>query len=228
MDRFTTLCSINSELGWEPSQLRWKLSQLRYKNRLLKMPPDRLPRKIFEHSKFTPGTWANDIGFVMMELGEWSNWRGNIPVNMSAVKYKLWDQYDSKWKGKIIQKSKLDFFSKLGLDPHNPSAFVLSNIEKSKRSLIARVRNGSLHLKIEKVRFDRLPRSERVCDLCKDGIEDTDHFLYECRVFAVECAKYNISQDTIFDHPYKLGNFVQEIWNKRHNHLFTLYKMLKV
>lgn len=36
--KYTTLCSINSELGWDSCQLRWKLNQIRYYNRLIKMP----------------------------------------------------------------------------------------------------------------------------------------------------------------------------------------------
>lgn len=178
---------------------------------------------MYIQNKCKPGTWANDIGFVLMELGENSSWMNDIPVDMSVMKYKLWDQFDQKWKHEVGSKPKLEFYATLNVNPHVPSAFVLSNIEKNKRSLIARLRNGSLHLKIEKGRFDRIPRIERLCDLCKNAIEDATHFLFDCPLFDNEWSTHNISKNnTIFDHPYKLGNFLNEIWKKRHTHLFKV------
>lgn len=58
--------------------------------------------------------------------------------------------------------------------------FVRNCLPKGQRSLIARLRNGSLQLRIEYGRSAREPRTNRVCELCNKELEDAEHFLYRC------------------------------------------------
>lgn len=82
--------------------------------------------------KNVPGTWANDIGFTLVELGEGSSWFNNIPIDLSAVKYKLWDDFDTRWKDELGSKVKLECLREIKTNLHVLSIFLQSNIEKNK------------------------------------------------------------------------------------------------
>lgn len=57
----TALCSINAEMGWRSCQSRSDISRYRFYNRIVKMPDERLPKKVFLACKNISGTWANEL-----------------------------------------------------------------------------------------------------------------------------------------------------------------------
>lgn len=117
----------------------------------------------------------------------------------------------------MASKRKLDYFCTIKNDME-VSTFVKSNIPKGMRSLLSRLRNGSLLLGIEYGRYIRIPREERICELCGTDIEDAVHFLFNCSKLD-ECRQaygdLTTDKDKVFDHPYKLGKMVADLWRKR-------------
>ena len=45
---------------------------------------------------------------------------------------------------------------------------------------LTRLRTGCTYLAINTSRYEKTPKNDRRCPLCKQGIEDSSHFLFQC------------------------------------------------
>ena len=67
----------------------------------------------------------------------------------------------------------------------NTEEYVLANLTRWDRSLLAQLRFGTLPLNIECGRARNLPVQNRLCKLCSlDEIEDEFHFIFVCPLYA--------------------------------------------
>ena len=76
----------------------------------------------------------------------------------------------------------------------NTPAKYLNRLEiRKKRSLVCKLRLGTLDLEIEKSRRLNIPRSERVCKICNSGeVEDVVHFILKCYILTFTPRTYCI------------------------------------
>ena len=65
----------------------------------------------------------------------------------------------------------------------------LLNIRKF-RHFYCSFKIGSLDLGIQRGRYTNVPRDQRICQLCNDGIEDEYHFLLKCTLYDELREKY--------------------------------------
>ena len=117
--------------------------------------------------------------------------------------------------------------------------YLTHNLSRGKRSLLAQFRLGILPLKIETGRFSNLSREERICDFCKDVIEDEIHFLFDCGLYPEfrEClftkagsvspnfAAMDVEQKLEFlmtTLPLELANYVSCAFFKRKEFIFKV------
>lgn len=203
-------------MGWRSSYSRAVVSKCRYYNRLIKMESTRLPKMVFQDLKTTPGTWANEMLNILNKLDEGQNWHKNIPVDLSLIERKIAIQDTVKWEAEVKTKRKLDFFQEVKTDME-VSSFIKCNLPKRARSLISRLRNGSLMLRLEYGRYIRLPREERICEMCNEGVEDAYHFLYWCPKLSACRMQHSelIESGNVLEHPFKLGRMICDLWNER-------------
>ena len=72
-------------------------------------------------------------------------------------------------------------------------SYVIMHLPKFERSLVAQLRAGILPLKLETGRFKnikdeitgryrKIEVEERICDFCKNGVEDEVHFICCCPI----------------------------------------------
>ena len=87
--------------------------------------------------------------------------------------------YVSVWKNELPKKSKLYLFRELKED-WSVATHLTGNISKYARSLLSQIRLGSLGLEIEKGRYEKKDREQRICKLCGNDVETEIHFLFEC------------------------------------------------
>lgn len=59
--------------------------------------------------------------------------------------------------------------------------YLLLDLNKSVISKMVKIRISNSKLLIEVGRYTRTPLEQRICPLCKDGIEDEFHFLIKCK-----------------------------------------------
>ena len=95
---------------------------------------------------------------------------------------RLKDQYHQSAFEEVKNSSKLIFYNNLktrsGMEKY------LTNITNVKhRTAITRLRMSSHNLNIEEGRYTAIPREERLCSLCKNGVEDETHFLVKCPMY---------------------------------------------
>ena len=107
----------------------------------------------------------------------------------NAFKTYLINDFEIRCKRHISsENSKLSMLNTVKC--HTGKASYLLGKNLSQRSTIAKFRLSDHVLEIEKGRFRRLPRSERVCPFCPSCIEDESHFL-------LTCPNYNILRSTL-------------------------------
>ena len=149
-------------------------------------------------------------------------------IDLTDIKFELSDLMHKEWSNTVGYKPKLRNYVKFKQNI-NVEDYVISNISRSQRSLLAQLRMGILPLNIETGRYIRKELNERLCLLCnQNSIADEHHFLLSCRV-------YNAEHDNLFklipnfNHLIPdeqlcilmnlkskyLANFIESIWNKR-------------
>lgn len=61
--------------------------------------------------------------------------------------------------------------------------YLTTNMEKYNRSLITKIRIGTLPINIETGRYKNQPVEERKCPKCTNAVEDEKHFLMDCPLY---------------------------------------------
>ena len=87
--------------------------------------------------------------------------------------------YKITWYEQIKTYSKLENFSIINTE-FSVTSHVNSNLEKSKKSLIGKLRLGILGISIELGRYQGLPQTERICEICQNDVESETHLLFDC------------------------------------------------
>ena len=99
------------------------------------------------------------------------------------------------------------------------------------RSILSKLRLSDHDLTIEKGRVAKIPRADRTCPICKEGVEDEVHFIFHCpnyndlrtkfKMFYQGSAAYHSSINTlkaVFNDPEgvnELGSFIESAFKKR-------------
>ena len=114
------------------------------------------------------------------------------------------------------------------------SEYLKLNLTRSQQSFMAQIRSGTLPLELEIGRYVGKEREDRMCPICAGDIETEYHFLFDCNYFNDEREDfYHMAQvDLSFSkhekfiflqesHPRLLSKFIQRIYKKRQDFLFT-------
>ena len=73
--------------------------------------------------------------------------------------------YQRAWSAELNNVSKLRYYK--DLQPNlEPDPQIKCNMNKANRSLITKLRTGTLGLEIELGRYQKLDRAHRICKLC--------------------------------------------------------------
>ena len=73
------------------------------------------------------------------------------------------------------------------------------NIKRSQGSLVAKLRLGTLPIRVETGRYNGIEREKRLCLVCKDGrVEDESHVMFHCQA-------HNKERKVLFDSACKLN-----------------------
>ena len=97
-----------------------------------------------------------------------------------------------EWSNTVGYKPKLRNYVKFKQSIYVED-YVVGNITRSQRSLLAQFRMGILPLNIETGRYFRKVLNDRLCLLCDhNATEDEHHFLLSCPFYNVERAEFRI------------------------------------
>ncbi len=139
---------------------------------------------------------------------------------------------EEKWLETVQSKPKLrtykTFKSKL-----IPEDYVLRLMSRFHRSTFAKFRCGILPLNLEVGRYRGISIENRICPLCKNGVETEIHFLFECNAYdrgdflrnpdiesnqLTNVDKLKILMDS---HQKSTSTFISKLWNQRQSKLIA-------
>jgi hypothetical protein len=155
------------------------------------MPAGKLTKKIFLHDFYTcNNNWSEEIAKIMNLIDMSDTFISQTMIDVDVVRGKLNLITSAEWEQTRFDKPKLRYFNmyKSSIDPER---YVIANISKRKRSIIAQFRSGILPLMVETGRFRGLELHNRTCPACKQSVEDEFHFL-------MQCPAYHERQDILF------------------------------
>ena len=102
------------------------------------------------------------------------------------IKFELCDLMHEEWSNTVGYKPKLRNCVKFKQNI-NVEDYIISNISRSQRSLLAQPCMGILPLNIETGRYFQKELNERLCLLCnQNSIKDEHHYLLSCPVYNAE------------------------------------------
>ena len=192
--------ATRGDMGWQPQLHYQYIEVMRLYHRLETLPNSRLNSKIHHHCKTqkSPSAWIKKVQKLFKRL-KYDNSDTNCTSKLYVHRFKdfLATIDQEKWYHELfndngcINGNKLRTF-RLYKDRMATESYVTSTISRGERSVLAKLRSGTLPLEIETGRFKKVPLSDRCCNLCKSGIEDEVHFLIDCDFY--QDLRYNMFQ----------------------------------
>ena len=198
-------------------------------NRMLDMPNNRINKQIFNFvlKNCKHSTCCKKVNQLLDQV-DGDLFVNRVKCNLSTFRDNITIEENDRWDKSVQAKPKLRTYrciknvKKLEDYVHNTC------ITKSQRSLLAKLRMGTLPLAIECGRYQQIPLENRVCQNCtQNKIEDETHFLFECDLYAQDRIKFltSLNMDTskildvlhiCFNDKLKLfANYVLRIWKIR-------------
>ena len=174
-------------MGWMSTENRQYLSMLRFWNRLLKLPDNRLTKRIFIDdfylAQFGHENWCSNVFKILEKLNLEHLFYERKMVDITEIKDQLVNKQNYMWKQAVPKKPKLRTYC-LFKETMGIENYVKYNLSSSERSAMAQFRFGILPLNIETGRFRNQALEERLCTLCEfNEIEDESHFLFKCSLY---------------------------------------------
>lgn len=212
--RFASNDAVQGDMGWLPNHLKRTLNVLRYWNRLVNLDDARLTRKVFdaEYDANKKGSWCYFVKDTLSDLEMAHIYTAKTSCDLGLCRTRLFIMYANVWANNLKKKPKLRVYRQIK-DEYTSEKYVMLNLERNQRSILAQLRTGVLPLHVETGRFENKKLEDRKCKLCNtDAVEDEFHFLFHCSHYE------NLRQ--VFYNEIPLGEIVDE---DRLKTLFTSY-----
>ena len=158
-------------------------------------------------------------------------------IHIDNVKDKINEYYYNIWKADVTKVSKLRTYTTFK-DNFETEQYVLLNLNKRERSLLAQFRCGILPLRVETGRYVGEPPEQRLCSFCNQiQIEDERHFLIQCTFYndirtdvfndQFSNIQFNILNDVeklrylVKNVPRKVAKYIVKSYMRRRNALYN-------
>ena len=186
----TPIPGLYGEMGWQPLSYFRHRDMVRYWLKLFNMSGNRLTKQVFnwDYRRCLLGKkgWNREVKEVLQASEQTDVFYGLDVEQQKKVLSKLEKSLETKENNKLLKEinsmQKLRTYKELKLTPGTED-YVASNMEKYSRSLIAKIRIGTLPIMIETGRYKQQPADERRCLSCPDKVEDEKHFLMDCPLY---------------------------------------------
>ncbi len=185
-------CAMRGDMGWVPQPHRQYIGMSHLFHRAENIEDERLIGKVhkFVAMKGNRGLWCNKVKkiFKHIEFDSYNDTSASSKTYVSEFKkqlkihdqvtwyYELFDDKDN------LNGNKLRTY-RLHKDRNTTEPYVSCSMNRYERSILSRLRTGSLPLEIETGRYKKVPLDERICKLCQESIEDEIHFIVDCQFY---------------------------------------------
>ena len=232
------------ETGERPLWVRWLLRAVRLWNRLATAPQGSLLHAAFAVSRQLAVTapaslplarqsWAAQLAAALLGIGMPVDLEQPRPLCLEQLQLaamgrhlseiqaaagrpgatKLAHYLDAAWGGNLPQP---------GEYVPLPAAYLGAVRQRIRRGALAQLRTGSHWLAEETGRWEQVPCAQRTCPHCQGGIEDVQHVLFVCPLYASVRARFPdlVSQTTVHaflrQDPVLVATFVAECQRTHH------------
>ena len=198
-------CSVGvqSEVDWLLPEYRTQMKMVRQYSRILSMDNSRLTKQVYMWDRSVNdsnlvSSWSSEVKNILYSCNLNSTYDANRPFSLqcilTSIKQKRKTDQAEYLKSECEQQPKLRTFITFKNFNEMPS-FVTKPLTFLQKKQIAKIRLGSLAIRIESGRFSR-PRLEphqRICLVCRDTniseglepcVENEFHFLYVCSKYS--------------------------------------------
>ena len=180
--------AVFNELGVLPMKYRRYMVIIKYWLNLLKTN-NCILKEIYMNMVMTCNectNWATNVKTLLETNGFYYVWESQNVLNESLFlkefSTRLKDNFLQEIRG-IIGKSSKCYIYKFLTDNFTLQYYLTKNISMEKRKNISRIRLSAHPLKVEKGRYQNIPKKERVCTHC-NVIEDEYHFILTCPLYS--------------------------------------------
>ena len=153
-----------------------------YKGRLLR----KIARQAVECGK---GIWVKNMAKCFVEFG-WQGMDGNAITDLSEPEIRdmlssiAWREVRYRWQKEMEERPKLGMLNEIAALEGESSCAVLER--KRDRSMMMKLRGGTVAFQIEVGRWKGVVREERLCKECKSGeVEDVCHWMLRCHAWDI-------------------------------------------
>lgn len=192
--KYTPVPAISGDMGWSPPHVRRQLNMIRLFARLIRMPPSRLTRRIFdwEYDLAMHGhtTWCKDAKLLLVGCGLQSVWDSrslggqSLRAVLLQAETSLMADVQTRWLSDIDAMPKLRTYKLVKTD-YGCEDYLHVNLGIRQRSAIAKMRAGVFPIRVETGRYRRLPVEQRLCQVCHMAeVEHEEHFIVRCPLYA--------------------------------------------
>ena len=190
LNKHAAVPGFRSEMGWMEPRSRSQVKMIRMLHRLISMPDNRITKKVFLWDKSlsenpTFQTWSGEVKSILARNNLETTFGLNI-FNLSSTIEQLKNSLFSKDLIKLndlcLGMPKLRTYNKIS-GTMGPKPYLMKPLSFPQRRSLARIRLGTLPLRIETGRYERPKKAaeERICDHCAlNKVETEAHFLLEC------------------------------------------------
>ena len=233
--RFASNDAVQGDMGWLPNHLKHTLNVLRYWNRLVDLDDSRLTRKVFdaEYDLNKKGSWCYFVKDTLSDLDMAHIYNAKICCDLGLCRTRLFISYANTWANNLKKKPKLRVYMQIK-DVYATEKYVMLNLERNQRSILAQLRFGILPLYIETGRYTNVKLENRICTFCDDNkIENELHFTMNCSLYKDSRSIFfnSINMDFTYsladnfrllciEQPRKLSKFISNIWQIRKDKMY--------
>ena len=155
------------------------------------MPQSRLTRRVFEwdYNIASRGgrSWNQDVKSILEQCNagdifdrdQWQ--RHSIDSVARQVRQELNIQFRQQLSADAAPMSRLRVYNQIEDFSQVELPLYIKISDRYKRSLVAKLRSGTLPIAIETGRYVNKPAPERICRNCENNlVENEEHFIFQC------------------------------------------------
>ena len=180
------LSMMYGDMYWIPIHARQQAMMVRYWSRLLKMPPCRLNKQIFEwdylHARRR--TWCYDIKKIIdkCDMSELYEQKCAEHDTVAKVRDTLRHVDSAQRKIDMTAMSRKKVYRDINWDYNKTASgrYLIIPLSRQQRSVLARLRSGTLALAIATGRYRQIPAENRLCKQCESELWKMNCILYLC------------------------------------------------
>merc|ERR1712141_674441 len=181
----TNISFMNGELNWLSLSGRRNMMRLRYWRKIILMKKTRSTKRAYQEEikRGRINSWAHQTKRTLKKYNMEKYWKQQLPILTEE---------EALWNNTRLNSSKLRIYNSLKTKKNWDD--ILEEQDILAKAITLRLKAGANFLQIDKGRQNKTERKERICQGCKEQIEDEEHFLLNCKKYETIRGKMLCSQ----------------------------------